>query len=189
MVDRLHILWGEVAHMSVAAAPPAQRVGAVDEFDDVAAQEAELRGVVGGEVEESVGMMRTPGEVLGVPQIDGPLLSDAVAMVELHKLVEGGEELIPHVVLRAAVLQHFEVLDVVPITDRHGKLPGSALAFPDQKRPALPVSESTLRHATRYPAGEPGVRPQVDVVLWHKAFSVVELSCVPVRIVLHVGDL
>ena len=33
------------------------------------------------------------------------------------------------------------------------------------------------------------VRPQVDVVLWHEAFSVVVLSCVPVRIILHVGYL
>ena len=31
--------------------------------------------------------------------------------------------------------------------------------------------------------------PQVDVVFWHKSFPVVELSCVPVRIILHVGDL
>lgn len=31
--------------------------------------------------------------------------------------------------------------------------------------------------------------PQVDVVFWHKAFPVVELSCVPVRIIFHVGDL
>lgn len=31
--------------------------------------------------------------------------------------------------------------------------------------------------------------PQVDVVFGHKALPVVELSCVPVRIILHVGDL
>lgn len=56
-----------------------------------------------------------PGKVLGVSQKDGPLLSDAVVMVELHQLVEGGEELIPHVVLTAAILQHLEMLDVVPV--------------------------------------------------------------------------
>lgn len=33
------------------------------------------------------------------------------------------------------------------------------------------------------------VWPQVDVVFGHKALPVVELSCVPVRIILHVGDL
>ena len=57
-----------------------------------------------------------PGEVLGVSQKDGPLLSDAVAMVELHQLVQRGEEFVPHVVLTAAVLQHLEMLNVVPIT-------------------------------------------------------------------------
>ena len=54
--------------------------------------------------------------MLGVSQKDGPLLSDTVAMVELHQLVERGEELVPHVVLTAAVLQHLEVLNMVPIT-------------------------------------------------------------------------
>lgn len=33
------------------------------------------------------------------------------------------------------------------------------------------------------------VWPQVDVVFGHKALPVVEFSCVPVRIVLHVDDL
>lgn len=33
------------------------------------------------------------------------------------------------------------------------------------------------------------VWPQVDVVLGHEALPVVELSCVPVRVILHVGDL
>lgn len=33
------------------------------------------------------------------------------------------------------------------------------------------------------------VWPQVDVVFGHKAFPIVEFSCVPVRIILHVGDL
>lgn len=56
-----------------------------------------------------------PGEVLGVPQKDGPLLSDAVAMVELHQLVQGGEELVPHVVLTTAILQYLEVLNMVPV--------------------------------------------------------------------------
>lgn len=37
-------------------------------------------------------------------------------MVELHQLVEGGEELVPHVVLITAVLQHLEMLNMVPIT-------------------------------------------------------------------------
>lgn len=57
-----------------------------------------------------------PGKVFGVPQKDGPLLSDAVAMVKLHQLVQGGEELVPHVVLTTAILQHLEVLDMVPVT-------------------------------------------------------------------------
>lgn len=57
-----------------------------------------------------------PGEVLGVPQKDGPLLSDAVAVIELHQLVQRGEELVPHVVLTTAILQHLEVLDMVSIT-------------------------------------------------------------------------
>lgn len=30
---------------------------------------------------------------------------------------------------------------------------------------------------------------QVDVVFGHEALPVVELSCVPVRVILHVGDL
>lgn len=57
-----------------------------------------------------------PGKVLGVSQKDGPLLSDAVAMVELHQLVQRGEEFVPHVVLTAAILQHLEMLNMVPIT-------------------------------------------------------------------------
>lgn len=56
-----------------------------------------------------------PGEVLGVSQEDRPLFGDAVAVVELHQLVQGGEELVPHVVLTAAVLEHLEMLDVVPV--------------------------------------------------------------------------
>lgn len=40
VVKGLDVLRGEVAHMSMAAAPPAQRIGAVNEFNDVAAQEA-----------------------------------------------------------------------------------------------------------------------------------------------------
>lgn len=57
-----------------------------------------------------------PGELLGVPQEHGPLPGDAVAVVELHQLVQRREELVPHVVLPAAVLQHLEVLNVVPVT-------------------------------------------------------------------------
>lgn len=57
-----------------------------------------------------------PGKVLGVPQKDGPLFRDAVAMIELHQLVQGGEELVPHVVLTTAILQHLEMLNMVPIT-------------------------------------------------------------------------
>lgn len=59
-----------------------------------------------------------PGEVLGVSQKDGPLLSDAVAVVELHQLIQRGEELVPHVVLTTAILQHLEMLNVVPVTVR-----------------------------------------------------------------------
>lgn len=57
-----------------------------------------------------------PGEVLGVPQKHRPLLSDAVAMVKLHQFIERGEELVPHVVLTAAVLENLEMLNVIPIT-------------------------------------------------------------------------
>ena len=57
-----------------------------------------------------------PGKVLGVPQKDSPLLGNAVAMVELHQLIQRGEELIPHVVLSTPILQHLEVLNMVPIT-------------------------------------------------------------------------
>lgn len=59
MVNGLDVLRGEVAHVSMATAPPAQRIGAVNEFDDITTQEAQLGGVVGGEVEESVGVMGT----------------------------------------------------------------------------------------------------------------------------------
>lgn len=40
LVNRLDILRREVAHVPMATAPPAQRIRAVNEFDDVAAQEA-----------------------------------------------------------------------------------------------------------------------------------------------------
>lgn len=60
-----------------------------------------------------------PGEVLGVPQEDRPLLSDAVAMIEIHQLVQRGEELVPHVVLTTAILQHLEMLNMVPITGKY----------------------------------------------------------------------
>lgn len=33
------------------------------------------------------------------------------------------------------------------------------------------------------------MRPQIDIVFWHKALFVVELSSVPVWVILHVGDL
>lgn len=57
LVDGLDVLRREVAHVSVATAPPASGVGAVEEFDDVAAQEAQLGGMVRREVEERVGMV------------------------------------------------------------------------------------------------------------------------------------
>lgn len=59
MVNRLDVLRREVAHVSVATTPPAQRIRAVNEFDDVTAQEAQLRGVVGREVEEGVCVVGT----------------------------------------------------------------------------------------------------------------------------------
>lgn len=40
VVNRLDILRGKVAHVSMATAPPAQCVGAVNELDDVSPQEA-----------------------------------------------------------------------------------------------------------------------------------------------------
>lgn len=57
LVDGLDVLRREVAHVSVATAPPARGVGAVEEFDDVAAKEAQLGGMVRSEVEESVGVV------------------------------------------------------------------------------------------------------------------------------------
>lgn len=65
--------------------------------------------------------------MLGVSQEDGPLLSDAVAVVELHQLVQRGEELVPHVVLTTAVLQHLEMLDVVSITAKETKKRGFSI--------------------------------------------------------------
>lgn len=61
------------------------------------------------------------GKVFWVSQKDHPLLSNAVAMVELHKLVQWGEGLVPDVVLTTAILQHLEVLDMVPITAKQMK--------------------------------------------------------------------
>lgn len=57
-----------------------------------------------------------PGEVLRVPQKYSPLLGDAVAVIELDQLVQRREDLVPHVVLTTAVLQHLEMLNMVPIT-------------------------------------------------------------------------
>lgn len=142
-----------------------------------------------GEVEQSAGVVGAPGEVLGVPQKHRPLLSDAVAMVKLHQFIERGEELVPHVVLTAAVLENLEMLNVIPITDRHGKLSRSTFAFPDQKSSTLSMSESVFCYTARYATGKPGMRPQIDIVFWHKALFVVELSSVPVWVILHVGDL
>lgn len=57
-----------------------------------------------------------PGEVLGVSQKDRPLLGDAVAVVEVHQLVQRGERLVPHVVLTTSILQYLEMLNMIPIT-------------------------------------------------------------------------
>lgn len=57
-----------------------------------------------------------PGKVLGISQEHRPLFGNAVAVIEFHQLVQRGEELVPHVVLTAAVLKHLEMLDMVPIT-------------------------------------------------------------------------
>lgn len=54
--------------------------------------------------------------MLWVSQKDCSLLSDAVAMVKLHKLIERGEELIPDIVLTTAILEHLEMLNMVSIT-------------------------------------------------------------------------
>lgn len=40
LVNGLDVFWGEVAHMSLATTSPAQRIGAVEELDDITAQEA-----------------------------------------------------------------------------------------------------------------------------------------------------
>ena len=57
VVNGLDVLRREVAHSSVAPAPPARLVGAVHKFNDVAAQEPQLRLLVRGEVEQSVGVV------------------------------------------------------------------------------------------------------------------------------------
>lgn len=59
--------------------------------------------------------------MLWVSQKHCPLLSNAVAVVKVYQLVEGGEGLVPHVVLAAAVLEHLEMLNMVPITKRTHK--------------------------------------------------------------------
>lgn len=59
MENGLDVLRREVAHVPMATAPPAHRIGAVNEFDDITTLEAQLGRVVGGEVEESVGVMGT----------------------------------------------------------------------------------------------------------------------------------
>lgn len=42
MVERLHVLWREDPHSASTAPPPAQRAGAVEQVDDVAAAEVEV---------------------------------------------------------------------------------------------------------------------------------------------------
>lgn len=59
MVNGLDVFRREEAHVSVATSPPAQRIGGVEQLDDIAAEEAQLGGVVRREVEEGVGVVRT----------------------------------------------------------------------------------------------------------------------------------
>lgn len=58
MVNRLDVFWREEAHVSVATSPPAQRIRAVEQLDDVAVEEAQLGGMVRCKVEKGVGVMR-----------------------------------------------------------------------------------------------------------------------------------
>lgn len=59
VVNRLDVFWWEEAHVSVATSPPAQRIWAVEQLDDVSAVEVQLGGMVRCEVEEGMGVIRT----------------------------------------------------------------------------------------------------------------------------------
>lgn len=59
LVNWLHVFRREVTHVASAAPPPARGVGAVNEFNDITAQEAQLGWVVGGEVVEGMCVMWT----------------------------------------------------------------------------------------------------------------------------------
>lgn len=52
--QRLDTLWGEDSHPASAAAPPGQSAGAVQQVDDVTAQEVEPGALRGGVVAEGV---------------------------------------------------------------------------------------------------------------------------------------
>jgi len=58
VVNGLDILRGEVAHTSVATALPALGVGAVQQVDEVAAQEWQLGGLLRRKVEQSGRVVR-----------------------------------------------------------------------------------------------------------------------------------
>lgn len=73
-----------------------------------------------------------------------------------------------------------------------GRLPYASVQMSDAGQKS-PPSRVRPRWVKREHVG--GVRaclrvwPQVDVVFGHEALPVVELGCVPVRVILHVGDL
>lgn len=64
MVNELDVFRREEAHVSVATTPPAQRIRAVEHLDDIAAEEAQLVGMVRREVEEGMGVMRALQRVI-----------------------------------------------------------------------------------------------------------------------------
>lgn len=54
VVERLHVLWWEDSHSASTAPPPAQRAGAVEQVDDVAAAKVEVGFLCGQVVAEGV---------------------------------------------------------------------------------------------------------------------------------------
>lgn len=71
VMNGLDVFRREEAHVSVATSPPAQRVGAVEQLDDVAAEEAQLGGMVRREVVEGVAVMGTLQRVGGKRGVNG----------------------------------------------------------------------------------------------------------------------
>lgn len=56
-----------------------------------------------------------------VPQKHSPFLGNAVASVEVNQLIQGGEHLIPDVVMGPSVLEYLKMLDMVTIANERKK--------------------------------------------------------------------